>query len=274
MQTIDTMTTPNYDAIKTKQNATWASGDYSKIGSSIQLSGELLAETLDLTPGTRVLDVAAGNGNITLAMARRGCEVTSTDYVEALLDRSRQRAQAEGLEVEYQKADAENLPFEDGTFEAVVSTFGVMFTPDQAKSASEMQRVCKSGGHIGMANWTPESFIGRLFAVIGKHVPPPAGVSSPALWGTRDWLATHFDSASNIAIEARDFIFRYRSPKHFVDFFRAFYGPTQKAFEAVGAGGEAALEADILALIDDCNTATDGTMRVPSAYLEVVVTKG
>lgn len=265
---------PDFDAIKTKQCATWSSGDYSRIGSTLQLVGENLAETLAMRPGSRVLDVAAGNGNITLAMARRFAKVTSTDYSENLLARGSQRAKAEGLEVDFQHADAENLPFADGEFDSVVSTFGVQFAPNQAAAASELLRVCRNGGKIGLANWTPRSFIGGLFKTIGKHVAPPAGVHSPAMWGDRQWIEQHFEpQASNVSIELKHFDFLYPSPQYFIDFFRTYYGPVEKAFSNLDPEGQAALESDILSLVGEYNVATDGTMRVPSEYVELVVTK-
>jgi ubiquinone/menaquinone biosynthesis C-methylase UbiE len=225
---------PAYDAIKAKQNAAWASGDYAKIGTTLQIVGEELAERMDLAPDSTVLDVAAGNGNATLAFARRWCEVTSTDYVDALLAAGRGRAEAEALDVEYRIADAENLPFDDGSFDAVVSTFGVMFTPDQQTAASELLRVCKRRGRIGLANWTPQGFIGQLFATLGAHIAPPAGVKSPAMWGDCAWVKSTFGyAASKVEIEKKDFVFRYRSPDHFIEFFRTFYGPLHKAFLAL-----------------------------------------
>lgn len=265
---------PDYAAIKTRQNAAWASGDYARIGTTLQIVGESLAEAMDLSADSKVLDVAAGNGNATLAFARRWCEVTSTDYVEALLARGRARAEAEGLNVAYKVADAEQLPFDSDSFDAVVSTFGVMFTPNQHKAASELVRVCARGGRIGMANWTPEGFIGQLFKTLGKHVPPPAGVNSPALWGSKPWIEEVFAAkAKAIAIVDRDFVFRYRSPEHFVDFFRTYYGPVHKAFLALEPARQAQLAADIHATIARFNTARDGSMRIPSGYVEVVVTK-
>ena len=274
MNKIDSTVSPDFAAIKVKQNAAWSSGDYAKVGVTLQIVGETLAETLDVGPDRRVLDVAAGNGNATLAFARRWCEVTSTDYVPTLLEAGRGRAAAEGLEVTFQVADAEALPFEDESFDAVVSTFGVMFAPNQVQAAQELLRVCRPGGQIGLANWTPPSFIGQLFKTLGGHVTPPAGVQSPALWGTEDWLqATFGDAADNISVAKRNFAFRYRSPTHFVDVFRTFYGPVEKAFLALDASGQAALEADILALIERLNVASDGTMTVPAEYAEVVVTK-
>lgn len=265
---------PDYAAIKSKQNAAWASGDYARIGTTLQIVGESLAEAMDLNPDSKVLDIAAGNGNATLAFARRWCDVTSTDYVEALLMRGRDRAEAEALKVSYQVADAEQLPFETATFHAVVSTFGVMFTPNQLKAASEMLRVCRPGGRIGMANWTPDGFIGQLFKTIGKHIAPPAGVSSPAQWGAKAWIQDVFAAqAKSIAINDRSFVFRYRSPEHFVEFFRAYYGPVHKAFLALDPAGQTALAADLHATIARFDTATDGSMRVPSEYAEIVITK-
>jgi ubiquinone/menaquinone biosynthesis C-methylase UbiE len=227
--------------IKAKQQAAWSSGDYAVIGTTLQIVGERLAEAMDLRAGQTVLDVAAGNGNITLAAARRWCEVTSTDYVESLLGLGRKRAEAEGLQVKFQRADAEDLPFADESFDAVVSTFGAMFSPDQDRTAAEMVRACKSGGLIGLANWTPKGFIGQMFKTIGKYLPPPTGVKSPAVWGTREWLqATFGAAASAITAESRQFAFRYRSAQHFLDVFRTYYGPMLKAFETLEeAGGKA-----------------------------------
>ncbi len=266
--------TPDFTAIKAKQNAAWASGDYARIGTTLQIVGERLAETMDLRAGSSVLDVAAGNGNATLAFARGFCEVISTDYVDTLLARGRARAEAEGQQVAFQIADAERLPFGDASFDAVVSTFGVMFTPDQATAARELLRVCRPGGKIGMANWTPEGFIGQVFKTLGRHVAPPAGVSSPALWGTKPWIDQHFGPhASTIAIEGKAFVFRYKSPDHFMDVFRGYYGPVHKAFLSLDAAGQAALAKDLQATIASFNTATDGSMRVPSAYSEIVITR-
>ena len=266
--------TPDLNAIKNKQQAAWSSGDYAVVGTTLQIVGEQLAEALDLRAGQKVLDIAAGNGNATLAAARRWCEVTSTDYVESLLARARQRAEAEGLKVNFQKADAEALPFADSSFDAVLSTFGGMFSPDQGRTASEMLRVCRSGGCIGLANWTPEGFIGQMFKTIGKHVPPPAGLKSPALWGTAEWIEKAFRAdASSLVAQRRNFVFRYRSAEHFLDVFRRYYGPMLKAFEALQEPRRAALSRDIIELIGRLNTSGDKTMVVPSEYLEVVVTK-
>jgi ubiquinone/menaquinone biosynthesis C-methylase UbiE len=269
-----TAATPDLSAVKTKQQAAWSSGDYAVIGTTLQIVGEQLCETLDLRAGQSVLDVAAGNGNVTLAAARRGGEVTSTDYVAALLERGRERAVADGLRVAFQEADAEALPFADNSFDAVVSTFGVMFTPNQDKAAAEMMRVCKSGGKIGLANWTPEGFIGQVFKTIGKHMPPPAGVKSPALWGTRARLTEMFgDKASAIAIQPRNFNFRYRSAEHWLDVFKTYYGPVLKTFAALPEQAQSALRADFLALVETFNRSGDSSMVVPGEYLEIVITK-
>lgn len=265
---------PDLAAVKQRQQATWASGDYAVVGTTLQIVGESLAEAIDLRAGERVLDVAAGNGNATLAAARRFADVTSTDYVPALLDKGGERARAEGLAVQFQVADAEALPFDDGRFDVLLSTFGVMFTADHPRAAREMLRVTRSGGRIGMANWTPEGFIGRLFKLIGAHVPPPAGVKSPALWGTEAYLRELFGAQSAaIRVERRTFNFRYRSAAHWLEIFRGWYGPTHKAFGALDAAGQAALARDITALIEQLNVGGAGSMVVPSEYLEIVVTK-
>jgi len=263
----------DFAAIKQKQQATWASGDFAVVGTTLQIVGESLAEAVDIRAGERVLDVAAGNGNATLAAARRFADVMSTDYVPTLLDKGRERARAEGLVVQFQTADVENLPFADASFDVVLSTFGAMFAPDHARTASEMMRVLRPGGRLGLANWTPGGFIGRLFKVIGAHLPPPAGLQSPALWGTSAHLATLFPQASDIACEARFFKFRYRSPAHWIQVFRDYYGPTHKAFAALDAVRGAALEADIVALLTELNDGGPDSLVVPGEYLEVVVTK-
>jgi SAM-dependent methyltransferase len=264
---------PDLAAVKTKQQAAWSSGDYAVVGTTLQIVGEMLCEAVDLRSNQRVLDVAAGNGNATLAAARRFAEVVSTDYVGSLLERGRERAKADRLDVTFQEADAEKLPFKDGSFDVVLSTFGVMFTPNQEQAAKELVRVCKPGGQIGLANWTPESFIGRLFKIIGKYLPPAPGMKSPALWGNRAHLDGLFGAAGTVDAQSRRFNFRYRSPDHWVEIFRTFYGPVHKAFGALDAKGQAGLEADIRALIAEFNVAKDGTVVIPSEYLEVVIAK-
>jgi ubiquinone/menaquinone biosynthesis C-methylase UbiE len=262
------------EALKTRQRGAWSSGNYAVVGTTLQIVGEDLCEALDVRSGQKVLDVAAGNGNVTLAAARRWCNVVSTDYVPSLLEHSQTRAAAEGLAVEYRDADAEALGFGEATFDVVVSTFGVMFTPNQDLAALELLRVCKSGGKIGLANWTPEGFIGQVFKILGKYLPPPTGVKSPALWGTRSRIVEMFGSAAaSIKAEQRTFAFRYRSPEHFLEIFKDYYGPMLKAFEALDEAGRQGLRNDLLALIGRMNHADDGTMVVPSEYLEVVMVK-
>lgn len=259
-------------AIKTRQQAAWATGNYAVVGTTLQIVGENLCEALDLRADARVLDVAAGNGNATLAAARRWCDVTSTDYVASLLEAGRVRALAEGHTIKFQEADAENLPFEDASFDAVMSTFGVMFTPNQDKAARELVRVCRPGGKIGLANWTPESFIGQLFKTIGKYIPPAAGVQSPALWGTQIRLRELFgNTAKEIRSIERQFVFRYRSPMHWIEVFRTYYGPMNKTYAALDATRQAAFTQDLLALIASRNRSGDGTVVLPSEYLEVVI---
>jgi SAM-dependent methyltransferase len=261
-------------AVKTKQQGAWSAGDYAVVGTTLQIVGESLCEALDLRAGERVLDVAAGNGNATLAAARRWADVISTDYVPALLERGRVRADAEGLAVRFEPADAEALPYANASFDVVLSTFGVMFTPDQEQAAAEMLRVCKPGGRIGLANWTPGSFIGRLFKLIGSYLPPPAGVQSPALWGTEARLRELFGrQIGSIAIERPSFVFRYRSPAHWLEVFRTYYGPMQKAFGALDPAKQTALAADLIGLAESCNRATDGTLVAASEYLEVIITR-
>lgn len=259
--------------VKARQRAAWGSGDYAVVGTTLQIVGETLCEAVDLRAGMRVLDVAAGNGNATLAAARRFGEVTSTDYVPSLLDRGRERAAAERLAIQFQEADAEALPFKDDSFDIALSTFGVMFTANQPQAAKELLRVCRSGGKIGLANWTPEGFIGRLFKLIGEYIPPAPGVKSPALWGTRAHLETLFGPGVEIAATKKTFVFRYRSPKHWVDVFGNYYGPIVKTLAAVSPSSRAALEADLLSLLDEFNVAKDGTLAASSEYLEVVATK-
>jgi ubiquinone/menaquinone biosynthesis C-methylase UbiE len=259
-------------AVKTRQQAAWSTGDYAVVGTTLQIVGENLCEALDLRSGNRVLDVAAGNGNATLAAARRWCNVTSTDYVASLLEAGRARAEAEGHSVQFQEADAENLPFPDASFDVVLSTFGVMFTPDQDKAASELVRVCKPGGKIGLANWTPESFIGQLFKTIGQYIPPAPGVRSPAQWGTRARLDELFGKdAAAISATSRNFTFRYATPAHWIKVFRTFYGPMNKTYGALDAGRQAAFTRDVLALMERDNVSGDATLVLPSEYLEVVI---
>lgn len=266
--------TVDFAAVKTKQQAAWSSADYSVVGTTLQIVGEELCEALDLRSGQSVLDVAAGNGNASLAAARRWCDVVSTDYVPDLLARGRVRAAAEGLTMAFKEADAEALPFADGAFDAVVSTFGVMFTPNQNAAAAELLRVCRSGGQIGLANWTPQGFVGQMFKILGSYLPPAAGAKSPMLWGTREHLTEMFGPLSaSIGINRREFNFRYRSGEHFLEVFRTYYGPMLKTFAALDDIRKAGLKRDLLDLIARLNKASDGTMVVPSEYLQAVIVK-
>jgi ubiquinone/menaquinone biosynthesis C-methylase UbiE len=263
-------------AVKARQQGAWSSGDYAVVGTTLQIVGEELCEALDLRSGQKVLDVAAGNGNgnASLAAARRWCDVVATDYVPALLERARERAAAERLAIEFREADAEALPFPNASFDVVVSTFGVMFTPDQDRAATELIRVCRHGGKIGLANWTPEGFIGQVFKAIGKHLPPPAGVKSPALWGTRARIAELFEPhAVSIKSSQRNFVFRYRSPEHWLEVFKGYYGPLLKTFAALAPAGQAALRRDLMALIGQFNRSGDASLVLPSEYLEIVITR-
>jgi ubiquinone/menaquinone biosynthesis C-methylase UbiE len=263
---------PDYAAIKQKQQATWAAGDYAIIGTTLQIVGEQLCEALDLRAGERVLDVAAGNGNATLAAARRFADVTSTDYVGALLARGKERAAADRLAVTFQEADAEALPFPDGSFDVAISTFGVMFTPDQDQAAHELSRVVRPGGRIGLATWTPDGFIGQLFKLIGGYVAPPAGVRSPSLWGTEPRLAELFPDHRVTAMK-QFFTFRYKSPAHWLEIFRNYYGPVHRTFAALDPGKQATLQTDITELLCRMNRGGKQALVLPSEYLEVVVTK-
>ncbi len=259
-------------AAKARQHAAWSAGNYAVVGTTLQIVGENLCEALDLRSGERVLDVAAGNGNATLAAARRWCDVVSTDYVPSLLEAGRARAQAEGHAILFQEADAEHLPYADASFDVVISTFGVMFAPDQTAAASEMARVCKTGGRIGLANWTPESFIGQLFKIIGKYLPPAPGLQSPSGWGTKARLEELFEgAAARIRTNTREFAFRYRSPAHWLEVFKAYYGPINKTFGALAMERQSALSEELIALMQQRNRSGDSTLVLPSEYLEVVI---
>lgn len=263
---------PNYAAIKSKQQATWAAGDFGRIGVTLQIVGESLCEAVDLRSRDRVLDVAAGNGNASLAAARRFADVTSTDYVPELLEQGRRRAEADGLAMKTRVADAEALPFADGEFDVVLSTYGVMFAPDQARAAAELLRVVKPGGRIGLANWTPDGFIGELFRVVGRFVPPPAGLAPPSAWGTEPRLVELFGPhARDLRTVRRQFVFRYLSAEHWIDIFRRYYGPVHKAFAALDAAGQEALHAALLELLGRFDRGGSNGLVVPGDYLEVVI---
>jgi SAM-dependent methyltransferase len=275
--TNDTATTTTAPAaapsIKSRQQAMWASGDFAVIGTTLQIVGELLCEAVDLGAGERVLDVAAGNGNATLAAARRFAQVTSTDYVPALLEGGRRRARAEGLDATFEVADAEALPYTPASFDVVLSTFGVMFAPDHERAASEMMRVCRPGGRIGLASWTPQGFLGQLLKLVARHVPPMPGVRSPLLWGTPDHLQALFAGTQAVEHTVRHFCFRYRSPEHWVEVFRTYYGPVHKAFAALDGAGQAVLEAELLALLRTAGRDSAAGLVVPAEYVETVITR-
>ncbi len=284
MQTATTPTTPtpllaprpgiDLEAIKARQQATWASGDFGQVGVRLQIVGESLCEVVDVLAGERVLDVAAGNGNASLAAARRFADVTSTDYVPALLDQGRLRASADRLEITFQPADAERLPFPDASFDAALSTFGVMFAPDQKRAASELLRVVRPGGRIGLASWTPEGFLGKLFETMSAFVPPPPGLASPMAWGSEDRLAELFGTeASDIRSTPRTYFFRFRSAEHWVDFFRAYYGPTHRAFAGLDAAGQEGLTQALVELLGRWNVNRGTALVVPGEYLETVIRK-
>jgi SAM-dependent methyltransferase len=262
--------TIDFEAIKARQHRTWSSGDYAVIGTTLQISGELLCEAVDVVAGERVLDVAAGNGNAALAAARRGAEVTASDYVGALLDKARARAHAENLAIAVREADAEALPFADASFDVVLSTFGVMFAPRQEHAASELLRVCRPGGRIGLASWTPDSFVGQMFRIVSRYAAPPAGIRSPFEWGSEPRLRELFGRHATLVGHRREFVFRYRSPQHWLDTFRDYYGPIHSVFGALDDAGRIALEHDLLALAGVYNTADTTGLRAPSPYLEVV----
>jgi len=269
----DTLTLDALVAVKEKQQATWASGDYAVIGTSLQIIGEQLCESVDVSAGQTVLDVAAGNGNAALAAARRGCDVTATDYVESLLERAGRRAEADGLPLTTQVADAEDLPFDDASFDVVLSTVGVMFTPNPERAAAELLRVVRPGGRVGLANWTPEGYIGQLFKIVGAHVPPPAGVPSPLQWGTEARVEELLGGEAKVETERRHFTFRFRSAEDFFETFKEFYGPLVKAWAALDDDGKRSIHEQIVALANGANRNTDGALTIDSEYLEIVATR-
>jgi ubiquinone/menaquinone biosynthesis C-methylase UbiE len=265
---------PNLTAIKDRQQKTWTSGNYGRIGNTLVIMGELLCEAVNLHAGDKVLDVATGSGNTAISAARRFCEVTGIDYVPELIEDARKRAEVEGLEITFEVGDAEDLPYPDASFDVVLSTLGVMFAPDQEKVAEELLRVCRNGGKIGLANWTPDGFIGNMFRTLGKHVPPPSGIKSPPLWGTEERLRELLgEGVASLEVTRRSYILRYPSARHFVEYFRSYYGPTLKAFESLDREGQEALAKDLEELLEQWNTSGDATLVVPSDYLEVVAVR-
>jgi ubiquinone/menaquinone biosynthesis C-methylase UbiE len=274
MTTISHAAPLDYAAIKSRQQATWASGDFGRIGVLLQIVGETLCETVDLRAGEKVLDVAAGNGNASLAAARRYADVTSTDYVPELLAQGLRRAEADGLSILTRVADAENLPFRDGEFDVALSTFGVMFAPNQERAASELLRVVRSGGRIGLASWTPDGFIGELFQIVGRFVAPPPGLTPPAAWGTETRIVQLFGPrAADIRTERRQFVFRNLSAGHWIDEFRRYYGPVLRTFEALEPSRQKDLHAALVELLERYNRGGSESLIVSGDYLEVVVTR-
>jgi ubiquinone/menaquinone biosynthesis C-methylase UbiE len=265
---------PSLSAIKDRQQKTWTSGDYARIGNTLVIMGELLCEAVDVHAGDRVLDVATGSGNTAISAARRFCDVTGIDYVPELIEQARKRAEVEGMNVTFDVGDAEDLPYPEASFDVVLSTLGVMFAPNQEKVAEELLRICRSGGKIGLANWTPDGFIGNMFRTLGKHVPPPPGIKPPPLWGTEERLRELFgEDIASLEVTRRSFMFRYPSAGHFVEYFRSYYGPTLKAFESLEPEGQRSLAEDLEELLTQWNTSGDATVVVPSDYLEVVAVR-
>jgi SAM-dependent methyltransferase len=252
----------------------WSAGDFARIGMMLVLVSENLVEAADVIPGEDVLDVACGSGNTALAAARRFAKVTGLDYVPELLEHARKRTRAELVEADFIEGDAENLPFEDATFDLVASTFGVMFAPDHERTARELLRVTRPGGRIAMANWTPDGAVGEMFVTVARHAPPPPGVKPPILWGTEDYLRELFGSGiSELRVQRRDFNFRYPSPEFQLEYFRTWFGPTKMAFARLDEAGRHALAADLLDLARRRNMAGDVALVTPSTYLEVVATR-
>jgi ubiquinone/menaquinone biosynthesis C-methylase UbiE len=265
---------PDFGAIKTRQRQTWASGDYHVIAALIVPVSERLCDEVDLRAGQRVLDVATGSGNTAIAAARRLCEVTGVDYVPALLERGRARAAAEGLQVTFEEGDSEALPVADDSYDVVLSTFGSMFAPNQEQTARELLRACRPGGRIGLASWTPEGWIGEVFRITGRHVPPPAGLRPPTCWGTEEGMRELLgDGIASLRTTRRTFDWRFASARQYLDLFRTYYGPTYKAFEALDEPGRRALADDLYVAVERRNRSGDGTLLVPSEYLELVATK-
>jgi SAM-dependent methyltransferase len=270
---VTTNTQPDLVAVKRRQQAAWSTGDYGVVGTTLDIVGEQLCEAADLRSTERVLDVATGNGNAALAAARRWCEVTGIDYVPALLEEGRARAVGDRVAVTFLEGDAEAIPFPDASFDVVLSTFGVMFSANQAQAAAELMRVCRPGGRIAMANWTPEGFIGQLFRTLGRYIPPAPGVQSPMRWGSEAGLRELFgEGARGMRVTPRSFVFRYRSAGHFLEIFRTYYGPTVKAFEALDDERQGALAGEIIAMLEERHQGGPG-LAVPSEYLEVVITR-
>ena len=266
--------TMELEVIKEKQQKTWASGNYAVIGNQLVIMGERLCEAVDVRSGQKVLDVATGSGNTAISAARRYCDVTAIDYVPELIVQAKERAGVERLEITFEVGDAENLPYPDASFDVVLSTVGVMFAPDQEKTAGELLRVCKPGGKVGLANWTPDGFVGNMFRTVGKHVPPPPGIKPPPLWGTEERLRELFgEGISSLRTTRHSYAFRSLSAQHLIESFRTYYGPVHKAFESLDAAGQDAFARDLEELLHNWNISGDETVVAPSDYLEVVAVR-
>jgi SAM-dependent methyltransferase len=267
--------TVDYAAVKRRQQATWATGDFGIIGSRLVIVSELLCEAADVRTGWRVLDVACGHGNTALGAARRGAITTGLDFVPALLDRARERAAAERLEIEWREGDAEALPFADGEFDAVLSTFGVMFAPDQPRAAAELARVCRAGGRIGLASWTPDSMAGEMFRILSRYVPPPPGLTPPSHWGTPEGVEALLGARCAVVhAERRAFVMRFASPEHWLEVFRNWFGPVRAAFEALDPGRQDELARELVLHLRRHDRSGGESLVAPMHYLEVVAVNG
>lgn len=265
---------PDYEAVKVKQQATWATGNFAMIGSRLSLAGELLCESAGVGPNQDVLDIACGAGTVALPAARRFANVTGIDYVPALIEQAQRRAEVEHLEATFQHGDAESLDFPDDHFDVVLSMFGIMFAPNQAHAAAELLRVCRPGGRIGLNNWTPEGFGGQILALSAKYVPSPPGLESPLRWGTETGIQSLLgDGLADVQLTPKSLLFRFRSPGHWVEYFRTYFGPVSLTFSILDDKGKASYESDLLNLIDRYNTASDGTAIISGEYLETIATR-
>jgi SAM-dependent methyltransferase len=262
------------ETIKHRQRDVWALGDFGMIAWNTAFVGELLCEAVDLRAGERVLDVACGSGNAALSAGRRFCEAVGVDFVPALIERARERAAVERLRTTFEVGDAENLPFEDASFDVVLSVFGSMFAPDQERAAGELVRVCRQGGKIGLANWTPEGMWGQLFRIHGQYLPPPQGLRPPTLWGTEARVGELLGPAvRDLRVRRRTAAFRAPSAHRWLEFFRTYFGPTIRVMEALDESGRERFSRDVLAELERCNRADDGTLVAEAEYLETVAIK-